>query len=101
MRPSQNIIKLEGYGVYVTLVDDKIFISEIDLKNEGPTLDPDHCIQWDEVEEVPNQKFLNLVNANFGTAFTVRDFGGAMTISEIKEFTQLQKERKEKDEHES
>lgn len=85
-----NIIKLDGYGLYVTYIDSNLYISEI-MPNSGmPTLDPDKNISWDELKDPPNQKFLNLINAVFGTSFKMHDFGNVMSISDIKEFARQQ-----------
>jgi len=89
-----NIIKLEGYGLYVTYIDSKVYVSEMTPNSGLPTLDPDKNIEWTELSEPPNQKFLNLVNAKFGITLTMHDFGGVMSITEIKEFVKLNKEER-------
>jgi hypothetical protein len=93
-RIGSNIIKLEGYGVYVTLIDDKLYTSEIDPSNGHPTLDPDKCISWDELIDPANQKFLNIVNAEFGLSLTMHDFNGYMSIKDIKEYEAGQRKLK-------
>jgi hypothetical protein len=85
-----NIIKLEGYGVYVTYIDNEYFISEVMPGSGHPKLDPDKCIAWEKLKEPANQKFLNILNAHFGTAKTMHDFGCVMSISEIKEYRATQ-----------
>jgi len=89
-----NIIKLEGYGLYVTYIDSKVYISVMVPKSGLPTLDPDKNIEWNELEEPSNQKFLNLINARFETSFTMNDFGKLMSISDVKEHVRQQKEMK-------
>ena len=89
-----NIIKLEGYGLYVTYIDGEVFISEMIARSGHPHLDPDGCISWDKLEDPPNQKFLNLINAKFGTCFTMNDFGKIMKVSDIKGHVKQQKEAK-------
>lgn len=93
-----NIIKLEGYGLYVTYIDGDIYVCEIVPHSGLPTLDPDGCIEWSKLENPANQKFLNLVNANFETSFTMNNFGGTMAISDIKSHVKQQKEAKAKKE---
>jgi len=68
------ILKLEGYGTYTTYLDGKIWVSPIVLQTNGPTLDADNCIEWSELEEPPNQDFLNIVNAEFGVFVQNSDF---------------------------
>ena len=68
------ILKLEGYGTYVTYLDKKIWVSPIVSKTNGPTMDADNCIEWSELEEPPNQNFLNIVNAEFGCAVNITNF---------------------------
>jgi len=89
-----NIIKLEGYDLYVTYIDSIVYISEMISRSGHPQLDPDGCINWDKLEEPPNQRFLNLVNAKFGTSLTMNDFGKIMKISEMKEYVIEQKKMK-------
>jgi hypothetical protein len=84
MENSSNILKLSGYGVYVTSIDGNLFICEMVPRSGGPTLDPDNCIEWSPLEEPSNQKFLNLCNAKFETCFTMSDFGGYMSLGDIK-----------------
>lgn len=79
-----NVLKLEGYGVYVSVVDGKLYESPIDPRTNWPTLDKDKCIDWTETNDPPNQEFLNLINEHFGCEFTMIDFGKPMKISEIK-----------------
>ncbi len=74
MNVIEGILKLEGYGTYVTYLDDKIWVSPIVPQTGGPTLDADDCIEWSELEESPNQNFLNIVNAEFGSTVKVTDF---------------------------
>jgi len=90
-----NIIKLEGYDLYVTYIDSIIYVSEMIPRSGHPHLDPDGCINWDKLEDPPNQKFLNLVNAKFGTHLSMNDFGKLMKISEVKEYVAQQKKAKE------
>ena len=71
------ILKLEGYGTYATYIDDKIWVSRIVPKTGGPTLDADNCVEWSELKEPPNQHFLNIVNAEFGSAVKLSDFSRA------------------------
>jgi len=85
----EGILKLEGYGTYATYLDGKIWVSPIVPETNGPTLDADDCIEWSELEVPPNQKFLNIVNAEFGISVKAIDFSrakGAMDklLSKIK-----------------
>lgn len=86
-----NIIKLDGYGVYVTYMDSNVYICDITMPSGHPKLDPDSCIEWTELEDPPNQKFLNLINARFSVSLTMTDYGKTMKISEIKEHSEIQK----------
>lgn len=79
-----NILKLEGYGLYVTFIQDKLYQNRINPRTEGPTLDPDGCIEWVEMQDPPNQAFLNIVNSQFGTNLGIGDFKKYPTVSEIK-----------------
>lgn len=74
MNVIEGIIKLEGYGTYVTYLDDKIWISPIVPETNGPTLDADDCIEWSELKEPPNQNFLDIINAEFNTTIKTTDF---------------------------
>lgn len=89
---SDNILKLEGYGVYITVVDKKLFESPINPKTGGPSLDPDDCVEWTEVTEPPNQAFLNLVNAKFETSFLLTDFGFYLSVGDIKSIMKADKD---------
>lgn len=80
-RLNNNILKLEGFGVYVTYVYNKVYISEIQ-KSGGPSLDPDGCIEWEELKDPPNQEFLNTINKCWGLKLTMSDYGKYMSISE-------------------
>ena len=91
-----NIMKLEGYGLYVTYIDNEVYVSEMVPHSGHPHLDPDGCISWEELTDPPNQKFLNLVNAKFATSFTMNDFGKVLKISEIKDYVAQQKELQKK-----
>lgn len=84
MKLINNILKLEGYGVYLTMHGKKLYESKIDPKTGGPTMDPDKCIEWTECTDPPNQQFLNIVNQVFGVALTLCDFGKIMSVSEVK-----------------
>jgi len=90
-----NIIKLEGYGLYVTCIDSKIYISEMVPHSGLPTLDPDKNIEWNDLKDPPNQKFLNLVNAKFETSLTMHKFNKSMTLTDIKTHMQQQKVAKD------
>lgn len=92
-----NIIKLEGYGLYVTYIYSNIYVCDIVLPASVPILDPDGCIEWTELKDPPNQKFLNLVNAEFGTCFTMSNFGKPMSLTDIKEHAKVQKALKERE----
>ena len=91
-----NIMKLEGYGLYVTYIDSEVYISEIVAQTGHPRLDPDKCIEWVKLDDPPNQKFLNLINARFETSLSMNDFGKVMKISEVKEYVVEQREIREK-----
>lgn len=69
-----SILKLEGYGTYATYLDNKIWVSPIVPQTGGPTLDADDCVEWSELEETPNQNFLNIINAEFGCSVKLTDF---------------------------
>ena len=89
-----NIIKLEGYGLYATVIDNEAHVCEM-LPGTGlPKLDPDKCIDWEKLTDPPNQRFLNLVNAKFGTCFVMHDYGGSMTLTDIKEHSEQQRNMK-------
>lgn len=88
-----NIIKLEGYGVYVTMLDYTLYISKIDPRTGGPTLDPDKCILWDVLADPPNQDFLNITNAKFDLDQTLMDYGKSMHLREILKYRRLQEEK--------
>ena len=90
-----NIMKLEGYDLYVTYIDGELFTSEMIPRSGHPNLDPDGCISWDKLTDPPNQKFLNLVNAKFGTNFSMNNFGGIMKVSDVKEYVAGQKKIRE------
>ena len=77
-----NILKLEGFGVYVTYVDEKVYISE--LNDRGyPTLDPDGCIEWTELKDPPNKTFLDTINKHFKLKLTLYDYHKYMSISQL------------------
>lgn len=80
-----NTIKLDGYGVYVTCLNKKPQICLIDAKTGGPTKDRDGCMEYTELEDPPNQKFLNILNARFDLCLTMQDYGKSMTLREIRE----------------
>ena len=90
-----NIMKLEGYGLYVTYIDSEIFISEMVARSGHPVLDPDGCISWEKLVDPPNQAFLNLVNAKFEISLTMNDFGKMMKISDVKAHVKQQKAMKD------
>jgi len=87
-----NIIKLEGYGVYVTYIDDKLYVCPMQGKYGHPRLDEDKCIDWEELTDPDNQAFLNLVNRRFLTSFVMGDFGKSMKITDIRDHIKTQKE---------
>ncbi len=89
-----NIIKLEGYGLYVTYIDSKIYICEIVPHSGLPTLDPDKNIEWSDLKDPPNQRFLNIVNARFETSLVMHNFNKPMSITDIKTHMQQQKATK-------
>ncbi|RLI66032.1 MAG: hypothetical protein DRO67_01760 [Candidatus Asgardarchaeum californiense] len=74
MNKIEGILKLEGYGTYVTYLEDKIWVSPIVPETGGPTLDADDCIEWTELKKPPNQNFLNIVNDEFGSSVKYTDF---------------------------
>ena len=87
-----NILKLEGFGVYVTYIDNKVYVSEIQ-KSGYPTLDPDGCIEWEELKDPSNQEFLNEVNKKWGLELKMSDFGKYMSISECLWYVKNLKEK--------
>ena len=91
-----NIIKLEGYGLYVTYIDSEMFISEMLSHSGHPELDPDGCISWSPLIDPPTQNFLNLVNSKFGTSLTMNSFGKIMKVSDILGHVKQQKETEHK-----
>ena len=91
-----NIIKLEGYGLYVTYIDKDLYVCPMLPRTGHPRLDEDKCIDWEKLEEPDNQEFLNLCNLRFKTSFTMHDFNGVMTITDIKNHSKIQKEIKRK-----
>jgi len=84
-----NIIKLEGYGVYVTMLDYTLYISKIDPNTGGPTLDPDLCIIWDVLTDPDNQDFLNITNEKFGLDQTMMDYGKSMHLRDLLKYRRL------------
>lgn len=80
--------------MYVTVLDYTIYISKINRKTGGPTLDPDNCVLWDALTDPPNQEFLNIINARFGMRQNMHDYNKGMTIPDIKAYVQAQKEMK-------
>lgn len=91
---SKNIIKLEGFGVYVTFIDNVLYTSEITATGH-PTLDRDGCIDWEELTDPPNQQFLNLANAHFGISKTMHNYGKPMSVSGIREYSKFKKPEQE------
>jgi hypothetical protein len=94
----QNIIRLDGYGVYVTVVDGKAHISEIMPDGSCPTLDPDGCIDWTELTDPDNQQFLEIINDKFGLDLIMTDFDKNMSVREILNHVKVQEEREKKEE---
>lgn len=84
-----NILKLEGYGVYVTYIDGKVFTSRI-INGGYPKLDPDGCIEWDELTDPDNQDFLNIINARWKIGLSMPNFGKTMSIKDIKNYQKVQ-----------
>lgn len=78
-------IKLPGFGVYVTYVDNELFISEIQSDGK-PTTDAAGGVEWTKLTEPPNQEFLNIANTNLGSNFTLADFGMRMAMSDIRSY---------------
>lgn len=87
-----NIIKLEGFGVYVTLIDDKLYECPMEGVSGHPRLDQDKCIDWEETLDPPNQEFLNLINKRFELKLTLNLFNKRMSISDVKKYVKGQKE---------
>ena len=79
---NNNILKLEGFGVYVTYIDEKVYISELSALGH-PTLDPDGCIEWTELTDPPNKTFLDTINLHFKLKLTLSDYGKYASISEL------------------
>lgn len=90
-----NIIKLEGYGLYVTYIDSDLYTCPMLGETGHPRLDQDKCIDWEELTDPPNQEFLNLCNDRFETGFTMNSYNKAMSISDIKTHMQQQKDKKD------
>ena len=89
-----NIIKLEGYGLYVTVIDSDVYICPMVPHSGLPELDPDKNIEWTKLEDPDNQMFLNLVNAKFGTSFVMTQYDKSMNIHDIKSHIVQQKKIK-------
>lgn len=89
-----NILKLEGYGLYVTIIDGELWECPIVPVSGGPTLDANNCIEWTKCSDPPNQKFLNIVNAEFGVNFTLNHFDKAMTVYDVMSFAKAKREAK-------
>jgi len=90
-----NIIKLIGYGLYVTVIDSDAYICPMVPHSGLPKLDPDKNIEWSKLEDPANQAFLNLVNAKFGTSFLMTQYGKSMNIKDIKSHIVQQKTSEE------
>jgi len=90
-----NIIKLEGYGIYVTCIDSNLYVCPMQGKLGHPKLDGDKCIEWEELEDPDNQAFLDLCNERFKTSFTMNNFDKHMSLSEIKGHVKQQKDMKD------
>ena len=86
------ILKLEGFGLYATYVDGKVHISELD-KNGYPKLDPDGCVEWEELKDPPNQEFLSELNKQWGLKLKMSDYGCHMSISECLWYVKNLRER--------
>ena len=90
-----NIIKLEGYGLYVTYLDSNLYVCPM-LGNSGhPRLDADKCIDWDELKDPDNQAFLDVCNEKYETSFTMNDYGKHMSITEMKGHVKQQEDMKD------
>jgi hypothetical protein len=93
-----NIIKLEGYGLYVTYIDKELYVCPMQGNSGHPRLDGDKCIDWEALTEPDNQAFLDLCNERYGTDFTMNNYGKNMSISDVKSHVASQKRIKnEKD----
>ncbi len=77
----KNVLKMEGFGVFVTYIDGKVWTSDIQPKGHAE-LDPNDCIVWHELTDPPNQEFLNAVNEHWGLTLKTSDYGKYMSISE-------------------
>jgi hypothetical protein len=76
-----NILKLKGFGLWVTYVDGKVHTSEMNVAGI-PKLDPDGCIDWEELKDPPNQEFLNEINRYWALKLKMSDFGKPMSVNE-------------------
>ena len=70
-----DIIPLEDFGCFVTVVDGTLFSCAM-LQNVTPDMDTDGQVNWAQVVAPDNQVFLDLVNQQFGTDFTLDQFPG-------------------------
>jgi hypothetical protein len=94
----KNIIRLDGYGVYATVIDGKVYISKIMPGGSCPKLDPDGCIDWTELTDPDNQQFLEIINDKFNLELVMTDFNKNMSIREIVNHVKVQKEKEKKEE---
>ena len=90
---SKNIIKLDGYGVYVTMIDGEVYTSDTDATGSYPTLDPDGGISWDKLEDPPNQQFLEIVNDKWETELNMTDYDKPMSVGQIRWFVKNLREK--------
>jgi hypothetical protein len=90
-----NIIKLEGYGLYVTYINSNVYVCNIIPRSGLPELDPDGCISWEKLTDPPNQKFLNLVNARYGLSLIMTNYDKSMSIRDIRDHITTQKRIKD------
>jgi len=71
---SSNVIKLEGYGVYVTYINSRVMVCDILPSTGQSTMNKHGFIKWRRLKEPPNQEFLDLINEKFELGLKMSDF---------------------------
>ena len=71
----QDMIPLDDFGCFVTIMDGTLFACAM-LQNGTLDIDTDGQINWAQVVAPDNRLFLDLVNQQFDTDFTLDQFPG-------------------------